>query len=165
MLPQGSRGFYIRAYCALLPPHTPDMLTVRIQAIDGTGTRTLPDFQPCRLLTSLQPHYRAFITTTGCSAPALRFGTFALAAGTACGFSLGIEEQVLTFRTNAWLCFAPPTCRMPPGRYHVIPRADPGGRVNPRFWHRLNSFRHFIDGSLALASHNRACRDLVPAFP
>jgi hypothetical protein len=26
------------------------MLTVRIQAIDGTGTFTLPDFQPCRLL-------------------------------------------------------------------------------------------------------------------
>ena len=48
--PQGSRGFYIRAYCALLPPHTPDMLTVRTQAIDGTGTFTLPDFQPCRLL-------------------------------------------------------------------------------------------------------------------
>src|SRR5262245_9748455 len=35
------------------PP--PDMLTVRIQAIDGTGTFTLPDFQPCRLLTSLPP--------------------------------------------------------------------------------------------------------------
>ena len=50
-LPQGSWGFYVRAYCALLPPHTPDMLTVRIQAIDGTGTFTLPDFQPCRLLT------------------------------------------------------------------------------------------------------------------
>jgi hypothetical protein len=74
ILPQGSRGFYVRAYCALLPPHTPDMLTVRIQAIDGTGTFTLPDFQPYRLLTSLQPHYRAFVTTTGCSAPALRFG-------------------------------------------------------------------------------------------
>ena len=49
--PQGSRGFYIRAYCALLPPHTSDMLTARIQAIDGAGTFTLPDFQPCRLLT------------------------------------------------------------------------------------------------------------------
>ena len=80
-------------------------------------------------------------------------------------FSLGIEEQVLTFRTNAWLRFAPPTCRMPLGQYHDIPRADPGGRVNPRFRHRLISFRHFIGGSLALASLNRACRDLVPAFP
>src|SRR5215510_8734204 len=82
---------------------------------------------------SLQPHYRTFLTTTGCSVPALRFGTVALAVGAACGFSLGIEEQVLTFRTNAWLCFAPPTCRMPLGQYHAIPRADPGGGVNLRF--------------------------------
>src|SRR5262249_37075082 len=41
ILPQGSRGFYVRAHRALLPPHAPDMLTVRIQAIDGTGTCTL----------------------------------------------------------------------------------------------------------------------------
>src|SRR5215813_12989290 len=46
-----------------------------------------------------------------------------------------------------------------------IPRADPGGRVTPRFWHRLNRFRHFCGGSLALASLDRACWDLVPAFP
>jgi hypothetical protein len=52
VLPQGSRGFYIRAYRALLPPHAPDMLTVRTQVIDGTGTCTLSDSQPCRLLTS-----------------------------------------------------------------------------------------------------------------
>src|ERR1700716_3841325 len=48
--PQGSRGFYVRAYRALLPPHAPDMLTVRTQVIDGTGTFTLLDSQPCRLL-------------------------------------------------------------------------------------------------------------------
>src|SRR5215475_528835 len=48
--PQGSRGFYVRAHRALLPPHAPDMLTVRIQAIDGAGTCILLDFQPCRLL-------------------------------------------------------------------------------------------------------------------
>jgi hypothetical protein len=46
-----------------------------------------------------------------------------------------------------------------------IPRAHPGGRVIPRFWHRLNRFRHFCGGSLALASLNRACRNPVPAFP
>jgi hypothetical protein len=34
------------------------MLTVRIQVIDGTGTFTLSDSQPCRLPTLLQPHYR-----------------------------------------------------------------------------------------------------------
>src|SRR6266436_1859210 len=43
-------------------------------------------------------------------------------------------------------------------------QADPGGRVTPRFWHRLIRFRHFIDGLLALASLNLACRNLVPAF-
>ena len=53
ILPQGSRGFSIRAYRALLPPHAPDMLTVRTQVIDGTGTFTLSDSQPCRLLTLL----------------------------------------------------------------------------------------------------------------
>jgi len=73
--------------------------------------------------------------------------------------------QVLTFRTKAWSSFAPPTCRMPLGPYQGISRADPGGRVIPRFWHRLIRFRHFCDGSLALASLDRACRNLVPAFP
>src|SRR5437868_5571736 len=43
---------------------------------------------------------------------------------------------------------------MPLGQTSGFPRADPGGRVSPRFWHRLNRFRHFIDGSLAVASLN-----------
>jgi hypothetical protein len=34
-----------------------------------------------------------------------------------------------------------------------------GGRGTPRFRHRLIRFRHFIGGSLALASLNLACRD------
>jgi hypothetical protein len=46
------------------------------------------------------------------------------------------------------------------GQYQDIHRTDPEGRVNPRFWHHLIRFRHFIDGSLALASLNRTCRDL-----
>src|SRR5271165_5110836 len=54
---------------------------------------------------------------------------------------------------------------MPLGQSQDIPQADPEGRVTPRFWHRLIRFRHFIDGSLALASLNLACRNLVPAFP
>ena len=33
---------------------------------------------------SLQPHYRAFITTTGCSVPVLRIGTLILAVLAAC---------------------------------------------------------------------------------
>src|ERR1700757_2925131 len=46
-----------------------------------------------------------------------------------------------------------------------IPQADPEGTATPRFWHRLIRFRHVISGSLALASLNRACRNLVPTFP
>ena len=78
---------------------------------------------------------------------------------------LASERQVLTFRTRAWLSFAPPTCRMTLGQSQDIPQADPGGRVTPRFCHRLISFRHFISGLLALASLNRAGRNHVPAFP
>ena len=63
------------------------------------------------------------------------------------------------------LSFAPPPCRMPLGQSQDIPQADPGGMATPRFWHRLNSFRHVISGSLAFASLDRACRNLVPAFP
>ena len=60
------------------------------QAIDGTGTFTLSDSQPCRLLTSLHEHYARFIATTKQSAPSRRIGTFSLAVVAACAFSLGI---------------------------------------------------------------------------
>jgi hypothetical protein len=58
VLLQGSRGFYIRAYRALLPPHAPDMLTVRTQVIDGTGT-----LHPVRLsaLSAAHPVSRPFV--------------------------------------------------------------------------------------------------------
>src|SRR3990172_1361564 len=82
---------------------------------------------------SLQPHYRAFIATTRQSAPLRRIGTFGLAVGAACAFSLVIAGQVLTFHTRAWLSFAPPTCRMPLGQDQDILRANPEGRVTPRF--------------------------------
>src|SRR5271167_3099289 len=114
---------------------------------------------------SLHGHYTRFITTTGQSAPLRRIGTFGLAVGAACAFSLGIAGQVLTFRTRARLSFAPPTCRMPLGQSQCIPQACPGRWVNPRFWHRLIRFRHFCSGSLALASPNRTCRNHVPTFP
>ena len=90
---------------------------------------------------SLQLRYRTFVATTGCSVPTLRVGTLALAVGTACDLSLHATmksgrrdaAQVLTFRTTAWSSFALPTRRMPLGRYQDIHRADPGGRVTPRF--------------------------------
>src|SRR6516162_7027871 len=40
ILPQGSRGFYVRAVRGSLPPRASDMLTARRQAIGGTGTCT-----------------------------------------------------------------------------------------------------------------------------
>src|SRR5258708_3776979 len=80
-------------------------------------------------------------------------------------FPLASPGQVLTFRTRAWSSFAPPIRRMPLGQSQDIPRADPGGWVSLRFWHHLIRFRHFSDGSLALASLSRACRDHVPTFP
>src|SRR5215468_9959859 len=114
---------------------------------------------------SLHGHYTRFNATTRQSVPLRRIGTFGLAVGAACAFSLGIAGQVLTFRTRARLSFAPPTCRMPLGQSQCIPQALPGRWVSPRFWHRLIAFRHFCSGSLALASLNHACRNLVPTFP
>ncbi len=75
-----------------------------------------PKFSDGDLPPSLQPHYRAFTTTTRQSAPLRRIGTFGLAVVAACAFSLGIDGQVLTFRTTAWLSVAPPTRRMPIGQ-------------------------------------------------
>src|SRR5207244_3435741 len=54
-------------------------------------------------------------------------------------------------------------CRL--GSLRTSPQADPGGVATPRFWHRLSGFRHVISGLLAFASLDRACRNLVPAFP
>jgi hypothetical protein len=51
--PQGGRGFYIRAERASSPPHAPDILSARLQAIGGTRTFASLDSQPCRLLIPL----------------------------------------------------------------------------------------------------------------
>jgi len=53
---------------------------------------------------------------------------------------------------------------MPFGQYHDIPQTDPRGRVNPRFWHHLIRFRHFIDGSPALASPSPADPGMLPGL-
>src|SRR5262249_60270692 len=95
------------------------------------------------------------------SAPSRRIGTFGLAVGAACAFSLGIA---VTFHTRAWLSFAPPTCRMPLGQSQDISQADPEGRVTPRFWHHLIRFRHFIGGSLALPSLHPSSPHPVPTL-
>jgi hypothetical protein len=103
-------------------------------------------------------------STTRQSAPLRRIGTFGRAVGAACAFSLSIAVEVLTFDTGARSSFAPSTRRMPLGRYQDILRAHPEGRVIPRFWHHLNRFRRFADGSLALASFDHTCRDHSPGF-
>src|SRR5713101_3226469 len=103
-------------------------------------------------------------TTMGQSAPLRRIGTFGLAVGAACAFSLGIAGQVLTFRTRARLSFAPPPCRMPLGQSQDIPQTDPRGVATPRFWHHLIRFRHVISGSLALASLKFACARLSQSY-
>ena len=53
------------------------------------------------LLLRSQPHYRTFVASTRQSAPLRRIGTFGLAVGAACTFSLGIVGKVLTFRAGA----------------------------------------------------------------
>jgi hypothetical protein len=50
---------------------------------------------------SLREHYTRFVATTEQSAPLQRIGTFGLAVGAACAFSLGIAGKILTFRTRA----------------------------------------------------------------
>ena len=51
------------------------------------------------------------------------------------------------------------------GSLRTSPKLIPEEGSPPGFWRRLIRFRHFIDGSLALASLNLACWNLVPAFP
>ena len=82
---------------------------------------------------SVQLHYRAFVPTTSNSAPVLRIGTLVLAVLAACDFPLYIGAQVLTFRTKAWLSFAPPPCRMPLGPSQASPKLIPKGWPPPGF--------------------------------
>ena len=82
---------------------------------------------------SVQLHYRAFVPTTSHSAPVLRIGTLVLAVVAACDFSLYIGAQVLTFRTKAWLSFAPPPCRMPLGPSQASPKLIPKEWPPPGF--------------------------------
>ena len=51
------------------------------------------DFNGDDLPPSLHGHYTRFLTTTEQSAPLQRIGTFGLAVGAACAFSLGIARQ------------------------------------------------------------------------
>src|ERR1017187_1318264 len=114
-----------RAIARRLPPSAELSGSSWFDPVGPRSTAMTTPFAPRALL--------RFITTAGQSAPLRRIGTFGLAVGAACAFSLGIAGQVLTFHTRARLSFAPPICRMPLGPYQDIAQADPGGRVSPRF--------------------------------
>src|ERR1700757_3546744 len=92
---------------------------------------------------SLQPHYRTFITTTGCSAPVPRIATLTLIGSTYLDFSLSIgatgsrvphrslvQGHAAFTPDAAWTAIRPPQAR-------------PGLTKSPRFRHRLAlSTRH-----------------------
>ena len=72
-----------------------------------------------------------------------RIGTLILAVLAACDFSLCIGAQVLTFRTKAWLSFAPPPCRMPLGPSQASPK------LIPKEWPPHDRPRHTLQRSEA----------------
>src|SRR6516165_7670769 len=89
---------------------------------------------------SLQPHYRSFITPTGCSAPVPRIGTLTLIGSTYLDFSLSIgatgsrvphrslvQAHAAFTPDAAWAAIRPPQAR-------------PGLTKSPRFRHRLALF-------------------------
>jgi hypothetical protein len=49
----------------------------------------------------------------------------------------------------------PPSCRVPAGQSASSPQPYPGREVHSRFRHRLDTFQHFISGSLAFISSIR----------
>src|SRR5271155_1980752 len=114
---------------------------------------------------SVQLHYRALSPNTGCSAPALRFGTLILMGTSHLDFSLRIGAQVPTFRARAQLSFTPPSCRMSSGQQSGRP--PDLSRVNDFSPVSTSSirFRHVISGLLALVSLSHTSRDQVPPFP
>src|SRR5260370_20501676 len=79
------------------PLTDPDLTLSRHPARATRLTRANGDGLP----PSLHEHYTRFIATARQSAPLRRIGTFGLAVGAACAFSLSVAGQVLTFRTRA----------------------------------------------------------------
>src|SRR3954465_3170986 len=110
------------------------------------STRFLPSLVdlangPDNATPSVQPDYRAFSPTTGCSAPVPRLGCLILVGTTHLNFSLGIEatgshvpckslvQSHATFMPDAaWAAIRPP------------PQTRPGLTTSPRFRHRPYAF-------------------------
>src|ERR1700730_16549475 len=79
---------------------------------------------------SVRLHYRALSPNTGCSAPALRFGTLILMGTSHLDFSLRIGAQVPTFPARAPLAFTPDVVR---AAIRPSPELVPGQRLLPGF--------------------------------
>src|ERR1700757_4868864 len=76
---------------------------------------------------SLQPHYRTFITTTGCSAPVPRIATLTLIGSTYLDFSLSIGATGSRVPHRSLVQGHPPSRRMPAGQQSGHPpRLVPG---------------------------------------
>jgi len=141
----------------LLPRLKDEALTdlKRLHFRPGSHRRLLPFRVGPRLTLvctapSLQPHYRAFLTTTGRPAPVPRPGTLPLAVSAACGPpsrnrghlprpSLS-GRQVLLFHASACRELTPPLHRAPPGQHTGRPLAE-GAR---------HQARAFVPGTLIL---------------
>src|SRR5262245_10466799 len=103
---------------------------------------------------SLQPHYRTFITTTGCSAPVPRIGTLTLIGSTSLHFSLSIGATGSRVPHRSLVQGHAASRRMPPGQQSGHP---PGlSRVNeiPPVSTSSCTFRRVISGSLTLVFLN-----------
>src|SRR5260370_11972013 len=114
-----------RGIARRLPPSAEPSGSSRYHPVGPSSTAMTCPFAPRAL--------PRFVTTTRQSAPLQRIGTFGLAVGAACAFSLGIAGQVLTFRTRARLSFAPPTCRLPLGPPQASPKLIPDAGPAPSF--------------------------------
>src|SRR5262249_22292407 len=101
------------------------------------------------------------IPTPSCSAPVLRFGTLVLALCAAWTSPLASERQVLTFRTRAWLSFAPPMPDAARAGFRVLPSCSRSKGHPPV----STSSNRFSTRHQRFACARFSCRDQVPTFP
>src|SRR6516162_846189 len=123
-------------------PHLPFRNVIRLGSIhEGPPVPVALWPEQNNATPSLQPHYRTFITTTGCSAPVPRIGTLTLIGSTYLDFSLSIgatgsrvphrslvQGHAAFTPDAAWAAIRPP-----PGSSRV-------NEIPPRFRHRLALF-------------------------
>src|SRR3954451_12114300 len=103
----------------------------------GSSHRWLaPAARPNNAAPSVQPHYRAFIPTTDCSAPVPRFGTLILVGAAHLDFSLRIGATGSQVPHTSEV--TPPPCRR--ARNQDTRPACPGVTTTLRFRHHPITF-------------------------